>query len=387
MPPDSIASPASAPSTAPDISLLDVGLVVFKNLWLLLGVPALAAVIAVAASFLVAPTYTSSTVIMTPQKSDIAGALLGQLGGLAGAAGSLADVKNPSDQWVGLLYSRTVADAIVDQFKLVDRYGVKYMFEARKGLAVASTIEAGKNGLITISVDDKDPDTARRMATAYVSELQKLSKNIAVTEAGQRRLFFEQQVRDAREQMDKAIQSLQGGGIAQNAVKTDPGVALEAVARMRAQITAAEVRLSVLRQSMTQRSTAVQQAEAEVRSLKEQLKSIDQPEELVVGGQQGEYLARYRDFKYYENLFEVMAKQFELAKIDEARDGTVIQVVDPAQTPEWKSKPKRLVVGLLAFVIVGFLVLLYVFVREAVRNSRRDPELSAKLAQFRFRRA
>lgn len=333
-----------------EVSLLDIALVLRQNLLLLVMAPLLLAFIGFGTAWLRTPIFTATTTLMTPQKSDTASALLGSLGGLAGAAGALSGIKNPVDQWISLLKSRTVADAMVKRFNLRERYQAEYQFQARGQLAGVTEIQTGKDGLIVVSVDDKDPKLAADMANAYVEELQRLTKMLAVTEAGQRRLFFDQQLKEAKVNLDKASAALQQGGVGVNALKTDPSAALDMVAKTKAQIAAAEVRVSVMQGYLTGQSPELQRAQAELNSLRSQLSKVDTADASKSDGSETEYVSRYRDFKYYETLFELMAKQFELAKIDESRDGAVIQVVDPVEVPEWKSKPSKL---MAAFVAAG----------------------------------
>ena len=93
-------------------------------------------------------------------------------------------------------------------------------------------------------------------------------------------------------------------------------------------------------------------------------------------------MAKYREFKYQETLFELFAKQFEVAKVDESREGAVIQVLDAAQPPERKSKPKKALIAIIATLAAGFALLLFVFIRQALRNAGQDPEAASKIARL-----
>ena len=149
---------------ADEITWLDVALVLRQNLKILLVFPVVAGLLALAVSFLITPAFMASAKIMPPQQQQsTAAALLGSLGGLAGAAGA-AGLKNPADQWIGLLKSRTIADAMVARFDLRSRYDAKFQFQARNTLAGSTNINAGKDSLITIEVIDKDPKMAAEMA-------------------------------------------------------------------------------------------------------------------------------------------------------------------------------------------------------------------------------
>lgn len=363
-------------------ALVDGAVFAIDNLKRLTLIPLAAGLIALGLTFLMTPIYSATTTLMTPQRQE--SAVMALAGSLAGLAGGLGGIKSPGDQWIGLLKSRSIADALIDRFNLLKRYDVKYRFEARDVLDRVSDMQLGKDGLITISVLDKDPQIAQQIAAAYVEELEKLSNRIAVTEAGQRRLFFEQQVAQARKNLDAASARLQEGGVGQGVVKTDPATAVEMVARLKAQITAGEVKASVMRGYMTDRSADLQRVNAEIQSLRQQLASVDRSDNDSSDTQgSGEYVARYRDFKYYETLFQLMAKQYELAKIDEAQDGTIIQVVDPALVPEWKAKPKRAIIAISVFFVTFLLLLGWLGMQRAfTRLAEQDASAAAKLQRL-----
>jgi tyrosine-protein kinase Etk/Wzc len=364
-------------------TLLDLAIVVRRHARQLMIAPLLAGGIALGVSFLISPSFTSAAQILTPQQGQgsAAAALLGSLGGLAGAAGGLAGVKNPADQWVGLLESRTIGDALIQRFKLRELYDVDYQFQARKELDNNSTFTAGKNGLITIEVSDTSPQRAKEMAQAYIDELQKMSDQLAVTEAAQRRLFFEKQLRQAQANLVKAETALAESGVSAQVLKVNPEAAVGALAQLKAQITAQEVKLSVMRGSLTSASPELQQTERELSSLRAQLQKASLSDSGV--GRGAEYIGRYREFKYQETLFDLLAKQYELAKVDEAKEGAVIQVVDAPSLPEWKSSPKRALIAAGAAVVALLGLLIYAFSRAAVEAMVNDPDNADRLKRWR----
>lgn len=375
---------AASSSNSDEFSLIDLATVLAGNLRTLVGLPLVAGVLTFGASYLIPPTFTASTQILVPsQQQSGAAAMLGSLGGLSSlAGGALGGLKNPADQWVGLLKSRTVADAMLDRFKLVERYETDYRFQARKKLEERTRFVAGKDGLIDIEIEDEDPKTAADMASAYIEELRKLSNGLAVTEAAQRRLFFETQLKQIKDGLIKAEIALQSSGVNASVLKTDPGAAVTAIAQLKAQISAAEVRLQVLQSRLTADAPEMREARMELVSLKQMLVRAEQSDSQAGRGAGAEYVTRYREFKYQETLFELMARQFELAKADEAREGTIIQVVDAPQVPEWKTKPKRatLAVGATAAVLV--LTVFVVLLRNAVANLKDDPARASKWARL-----
>ncbi|OFZ97472.1 MAG: lipopolysaccharide biosynthesis protein [Betaproteobacteria bacterium RIFCSPLOWO2_02_FULL_62_17] len=362
------------------MSLLDLLLVVAENARLLIFGPLLAGLVALGIAFIIPPTFTATTRILPPQQQQGAAAMLasqlGALGGLAGAAG--LNIKNPADTYIALIKSRTVADRLIERFDLMQVYEAKLRQDARKALEGATKASSGKDGLITIEVDDEDPKRAADIANAYVEELHKLTGSLAITEAQQRRVFFEKQLQQSQENLKRAELALGQTGAGESLIRSAPQAMVEGIARLKAQVTAQEVRLATMRGSLTEENPQLRLAQRELASLRAQLSLAerDQPSKNAPGA---EYLNRYRDFKYQETLFDLMAKQYEMARLDEAREGAVIQVVDPAVVPERKSKPKRALVAVLATLVAGFLLLLYVFMRQSLRNAESDPESSRKL--------
>lgn len=378
-----IASEAKQSSMPEDdeISLLDILQVLAENARLLIFGPLIVGLAALGVAFTITPTFTATTRIMTPQQQQsAASAALAQLGALAGMAGGAAGIKNPADMYVGLIKSRTLADRMIDRFKLMDVYETEYRDDARKALADGTQASVGKDGLIAIAVDDSDPKRAAAMANAYVEELSALTGRLALTEAQQRRQFFEKELAKAKQSLVRAETALGGAGVGENLLKFNPEAMGEGIATLKAQVVAKEVQLSSMRGYLTENSPDFRQARQELAALRAQLtKSAQRPP----AGDNAEYINRYRDFKYNEVLFEQLARQYELAKIDESREGTTIQVVDMAESPERKSKPKKALIAVLATLASGFVLLLFVFVRRALQNAHQNPESAAKLAAVR----
>jgi len=368
-----------------EISLLDLALVLAENLRLLIVVPLAAGLIALGIGYLTPPTYTAVVRILPPpQQQSTSAALAAQLGALAGLAGGIAGIKSPADLYMALLKSRTVLDAMIERFRLKELYQAKFNEDARRALGGAMKASSGaKDGLITIEVDDHDPKRAADIANAFVEELRKLTNTIAVTEAAQRRLFFEAQLKQSKDNLTKSEIVLRGSAVSEATLKTVPQSTLEVIARLRAQITAQEIKLASMRTYMTDSNAELRVALQELGALRNELSKAEQSNTTKAGGEGAEYIARFRDFKYHETLFELMAKQYELARLDEAREGTVIQVVDPAQAPERKSKPKKAQMAVLTTLAVFFLLVLTVFIRHALRNAANKPESAEKLTRLR----
>jgi uncharacterized protein involved in exopolysaccharide biosynthesis len=383
------------PTTEDDeISLLDLVIVLAKHKRIVLGVPFGVAIVAAIVSLLLPNYYTGTTRILPPQQSaSAATALLNQLGGafggLAGAAGGALGLRNPSELYVGMLKSRTVADNLITRFDLGKVYDEDYVSETRKRLAKETTISTGRDGIITVEVDDKDTKRAADLANGYVEELKKLTKVLAVTEASQRRLFFEQQLLQAKDSLTAAEitarQGLQKGGIAQ--VDAQGRSMIEVTARLRAQISAKEVQLGAMRTFAAEGNPELQRAQQELEALRRELSRNEGSSAAPAANMDAnrasglDNLGRLRDVKYYEFLYELLAKQYELAKIDEAKDATIIQVVDKAIEPDRKSRPKRALIVIFAAFVTLIGAVIWVFVREAV--TKGSPEQTARLNALR----
>ncbi len=373
-----------------EISLLDLAIVLLKHKKLVLGLPALVAMGAVAVSLTLPNIYTGTTKVLPPQQSGgAAAAMLAQLGGLAGLAGGAAGLKNPNDLYVAMLKSRTVADGLVQRFDLVNYYKAELQSDARKSLEGQTKIAAGKDGVISIEVDDQDPKRAAELANAYVDELFKLTKVLAVTEASQRRLFFERQFAQARENLAKAEiaarQAIDQGGLAN--MEAHGRTLLETSARLRGQISVKEVQIGSMRSFAAERNPALLQAQQELAVLKQELAKLEGTGKSAGSstekGTGFDNLRLLRDVKYYETIYAMLAQQVELAKIDEAKDSSVLQVLDKAIEPERKSKPKRALIVMLATLAGGFVGVLLAFMREALNKARQNPESAARLQELR----
>ncbi len=386
-----------SPPVEDEVSLLDLLIVLAKHKRLVLGVPFVVAIAAAIISLLLANIYTGTTRLLPPQQSaSAATALLNQLGGaagvLAGATGGALGIRNPNDLYIGMLKSRTVADNLIARFDLSKVYQQELQSSTRTALQGNTSIAAGRDGIIAIEVDDKDPKRAAELANAYVDELMNLTKVLAVTEASQRRLFFERQLLQVKDNLTSAEMAarrgLQKGGLAQ--VDAQGRSMIEVTARLRAQISAKEVQLGAMRTFAAEGNPELQRTQQELEALKRETARIEGSSPLAAVGRVGEAsssgldnLGRLRDVKYYEFLYELLAKQYELAKIDEAKDATVIQVIDKAIEPDRKSKPRRTQIVLISAIAALFVSILWAFGREAASRARADPQRASRLESLR----
>lgn len=302
-------------------------------------------------SYLITPTFVATTTFIPPQQQNLsASAALASLGAIAGLAGVGGGGRSTSDQYVSLMQSVRVSDRLIDQFDLQQVYGARLRQDARQSLLEHAQIQLGKkDGFISIMVEDVDPARAAAIANQYVAELRAMTSELAVTEAQQRRAFFEKQMQDVRAKLDAAQRALQGSGFALGDLRAEPRAAAEVYANLRAELTAAEVEIQTLSINLAPGAPAMARQAAKVQALRSKLADAERASKPQDKGQP-DYISRYREYKYQETLFDLMARQYELAKVDESREGALIQVIDVAAPAEHKSRPKRLVFGINAAI-------------------------------------
>ena len=361
-----------------EIDLTELFRALSRRWRLILGITAASAAVAMVVSLLLPVYYKAETRILPPQDkgSNLAAQLMGQAGGLIALAGGAAGVRSQGELFVAMTKSRTVLDRMVDRFDLMKLYQGKYREDARKNLVgVLKVLEDRKSGIISLTVEDRDPKRAADMANAFVEELKSLAGGLAISEAGQRRMFFEDQLRQTKESLARAEEEIKGfqqrTGMFQ--VDAQARAIIEGIARLRAGIAAKEVEAKVLRSFATAQNPDLQRVEEEVRALRIELEKVETSkgsgvDPLMSSGRVPEmgteYLRKLRQLKYNETLFELLSKQYELAKLDEARDAVVIQVIDRAVPPERKSRPKRALIVLLATAAMLFLSVFIVLLLE-----------------------
>lgn len=380
------------PETEEEISLLDVLLVLVQRKWLIGLTTIAAAVLAIGISLWLPAQYTATVTIMSPQQnSSLSSALSAQLGSMAALAGGGLGLKNPNDMYVAMFKSRTVEDAMVRHYGLMQQYHLKFPSDACKVFEGNTKIDGtGKDGLIHISVTDLDPRRAAELANGYVDQFRGLTEHLAISEAAQRRLFFEKQLEEAKNQLANAEEELKKTEQSTGVISVDnqSRALLESATALKARVAAQEVAVQGMRTYATGQNAELMQAEKELESLRAQLAQLggasSQSDDLLVPKgkipQAGlEYLRKERDVKYYETIFEILAKQFEVAKLDEAKEGALVQVVDSAVPPDRKSAPKRSLI-VIAATFAGFLAGIFAaLLLAACEHMKADPKSAGKL--------
>jgi uncharacterized protein involved in exopolysaccharide biosynthesis len=387
----------SDPSQAEtEVSLLDILVLLLERKRFIVRFVLGAAVLATVVALVLPVQYEAKIVLLPPaQNSSMSSALLGQLGNLASlaslAGGSLG-IKNPADMYVSFLSSRTVEDAMIQRFGLMKEYHEKRMSDTRKDFERRTTAVAGtKDGLIRISVEDRDPKRAAELANGYVEEFRRLSATLAITEAARRRLFFEQQVQQAKDKLTEAEEAMtkteQSTGVLQ--IDSQARTLIESAAILRAEVVAKQVQIEGMRSFATDNNPTVVLAKQELAALQSQLEHVagshnDSGSDINLSKgrvtQSGmEYLRRFRDLRYQEAVFELLAKEFEIAKLDEAREGSIIQVVDAAVPPDKKSSPHRLLIVMASTVLAFFVAAFWVWLQKKLDAAFELPENRQRL--------
>ncbi len=372
---DTNTSVESHPDPTPErVDILDSLELVVDNIRLLTYGPLAVGILTAAFTFLITPTFTATVRVMPPpqQSQGAAAAMLQSLGMLGGAIGSGGGLKNPGDLYVGLLKSRGVQDALIDKFKLQERYEAKFKETTRTELNNRTRIINGKDSIIVVEIDDDEPEFAARLADGYSAALGDLLSKLSSTEAQMRKTFFEKQLAAAKAGMDKSEISLRSSsGVSLNALKLSPAFEVGTTAQIKGQLTGLEIKLSAMKGYLSETAPEYKQNLTEIAALKEQLSKIEK-ESGSAEPPKNDYLDKYRDFKYYEALYDLLIKQFEAAKLDEAREGNVMQIVDSAVVPERKSKPKRALITIAVTVFSFFMFLSFIFLRQKMHHFLED---------------
>jgi len=392
-------------SSKSEVSLLDITVLVVQHKRFMLRFVVLSALLATLVVFLLPVRYEGKVVLLPPrsQNSSVAASLLGQMGGSSGAleslgalAGGLA-MRPQSDMYVSLLKSRTVEDAVIRRFDLMAEYQLKRMSDTRKELERRTSIIAGtKDGLITITLQDGDPQRAAELANGYVEEFRKLTATLAISEAARRRLFFEQQLQPAKENLAAAEEAMkktqESTGVLQ--IDSQAKALIESVALLRAQVVAKEVQIQAMRSFAAEDNPDLILAKQALAALQKQLEQLagsrdDTGSDLVLSKGKAthaglEYLRRYRDLKYHEAVYELLVKGLEIAKLDEAKEGEIVQVVDQAVPPDQRASPHRKLIVLIATLVAFLAAVFWVVLRRGVERTFEIPENQRRLQAIKL---
>ncbi len=372
-----------------EISLIDLAIALGEEKKTLFAIPAITTTLAIVVSLLMTPIFTAKTVMMPPQQQQSgAASALASLGALAGLAGGAAGIKSPDEMYIAFMQSEGLQKAVIEKLQLQERYEKKTIFETREELKKNVKVIADKKaGLITIEADDKDPAFAAKLANIHVEELRNLMGRLAVTDAQQRRVFFEQAISKTQAELAEAEANFRAAkeksGMQVTAVIAESGV--RASAELRGQIAAKEVQMQAMSRFATPQNPDVQRLGSELAALRSQLGKIEQgsgADDRTSPIQQVAVKA-FRDIKAREAMMGVLVAQYESARVDEAKEGPLIQQVDVALPPERKSKPKRAIIVLVCAFAGLFVGVLVAFVSRAMRKASESPDTSGQIAKLK----
>ena len=383
---------ANAEPTSAEFSFWDICIVLVSRRKLILKVTGVCAAVSIIGALLLPNWYTARSTILPPQQpQSVASSLISSVGALAGLASKDLGLKNSADVYVAMLESQTVQDSLVKRFDLQSVYKQKKLVDARKALDNHSRIESTKRGLIAVAVEDKDPRRAADIANAYIDELHGMTVRLAIGEAGQRRLFFEQQLRRAKDDLANAEvafkQTEEKTGLMQMDAQARTMIAT--ISQLKGQIAAKEIELQAMKSFATAQNPDLQMLNEQLAGMRQQLAKLLQNTHVTRGDveipstsipEAGiEYIRRYRDLKYYETIYDLIAKQYEVARLDEAKSAPVIQAVDVATVPEKKSGPWRSLIVVLTTLSALFLACVWVLLSEMFRAATQDPKIRGKI--------
>ena len=344
-------------------------------------------------------SYTGTAVILAPQPPSAASALLSQLGSLGSLNPEALEgggAKTPEETYLGILSSRTIADQMIERFGLQKLYHTRHMVDTRKALARHTRVEATKGYLIRINVEDESATRAADMANGYVEALYALNQRLALTQSSQRRVFLEQQVNAEREALSRAElafkQVQESTGVIQLTAQAE--LTLHTMGQLRAEIVSRELQLAQLRSIATEHNEKVSEMEAGIAVLHEQLSKAEKgandtqtSDYFLAAGKVPaaglEYIRVTRDMRYHEALFEALSKQYEMARLDEAKAPALLQVVDRAVPLDRRTWPPRTLLVLLSALIAALFVIGWALAKDAWAKARVVPENAEQLRILR----
>jgi len=349
------------------LDALEIVEAIFKRCKLIIQVTILAAIISLGVTFLLDNVYSATALILPPQQdSGLLAMLMGNSGSnLASLAGDIIGKGTPADMYVGILNSDAISDPIIDRFKLISEYNEKYRVTTYKVLKKKVKIGVGKkDGIISITVEDKDPKQAAEMANAYVEELGKLIIKINKSDSTNNKIFFEQRLAKAKKELISAENNFKAFQAKNKiiSVTEQAQTTIASIAQLKAQLALQDVQLAVLQQHFTDGSQEVKTAKSSIKNLYAQIARLEGkglsgaiPNVGSVPELGQQYLRLMRELKIQETLVELLTKNYEIEKLNSAKDYNLLQIIQPARTPDKKSWPKR------AFIIAATTASAFIF--------------------------
>jgi uncharacterized protein involved in exopolysaccharide biosynthesis len=341
-------------------------------------------------AFLIPKSYIATTQLMPPDPQSTSGmAMMAAMaakaggGGLGSVAGDLLGLKSSGALFIGVLRSETSQERLIEQFDLKKVYGRRLVTDARAKLDENTSIsEDRKSGIITISVTDHSPERAAALASAYVDQLNSLASQLSTSSAHRERVFLEARLKIAKQDLDDAANQLAQFSSKNNTldIQQEGKAMLDAAGTIAGQMIAAQSQLEGLRQIYTDSNSRVRSLHARVGELRRQLEKLGGTDSKdphsdsapdagsgfpypsirslpLLGARYGDY---YRRAKIQETVYELLTEQYELAKVQEAKETPSVKVLDSARIPEKKAFPPRLVIMFLGTFLVSAMSIVWV---------------------------
>jgi capsule polysaccharide export protein KpsE/RkpR len=371
--------------------------------------------VSLAIAFAIPKQYTAYTSIMPPDEGGGGAALLsalggrggGSLGGLGSLAGSLLGTHSTSSLFVDLLHSGTVSGHLIDRFDLQKVYHKRYRVDAAKYLAHHTTIvDDKKTGVVTITVVDEDPQRARDLAQAYLDELNQIVARTATSSARQERLFLERRLASVQGELERAQLDLSDFSSSHSTVdiKEQTRAMVDAGASLQGQLVAGQAELESLKQIYGDGNVRVRAAQSSVDLLHRELQKMSGTDaQLKPGGEAASnpgqlypplrqlprlavpYADLYRRVRVQETVYELLTQEYELARIQEAKDIPAVQVIDAPGVPEKKSFPPRLIVALALTLICEVTAAAFLLIQKSWNAVSEDD--ARKILLYDMRRS
>ncbi len=372
-----------------EINLLDYWHVLAKRKFLFFAVIFVAMIVSVIVSLMLPKIYASTTSLLPPQENPSGmSAIASQLpGGLGGLAGGMLGGKSPTNLWMGILKSRTVLDDIVKQFNLKEVYQAKSEAEARTLLRGALRITKSKEDILSITVEGQDPELTAKLANAFVETLDRINQSILTTSGGRMRAFVEKRLEEAKKALMASEDAVKAFQEENGAVKLDvqSSAIFQAIGTVKGELMAKEVALKTLLSYATPQNPEVKILKTEVKELRSALSSLEKGNDDPDGpASKGifiptdrlpnlglQYARLLRDAKIHETLYSLLTEQYEMARIQEAKDSSTVQVLDIATVPEKRVRPKRRVIVMLSTFTAGFFAIFLIFFLEYIENAKK----------------
>jgi|SRR5579884_155410 len=369
------------------INLLDCWRILVKRRKLIGLIVGGTFILSVIISLFLPKIYASTTSILPPQQEGsvgMAGMAASQLaGGLGGLAGGFLGLKSPADLWVGILKSQTVRDAIIKRFGLMKVLKAKTIEDARSNLNEVVNITKSKEDIISITVEDKDPQMAALIANAFVEELDRVNKSAVMSAGGRMRAFVEKRLAEGKVELEKLEDAVKAFQEKNGAVKLDDQskAIIDAIGRVKGQLMAKEVELQTFLSYATPNNPQAEILKAQVEELRGSLRELEEGKRGNGPETKGifiptskmpdlalQFARLLRDAKVQETLYSLLTQQYEIARIQEAKDSPTVQVLDMAKVPEKKVKPKRLLIITLSTFTATLFAIFLAFLAESLKK-------------------